>query len=311
MRIRPPIRTSADEHACEEYAEVYNTNEFRTDRRPRVPENANGHSMIRQPAVAGSFYPDGSGALSDALEGMTFPAADLTARGIVVPHAGYVYSGHIAGEVYSHVRLPRRHIMLCPNHTGRGRPLAIMSEGAWETPLGQAQIDTSLAEILHDLHPELDDDAEAHRFEHGLEVQIPFLQFLIGSKFQFVPITIGTTEPDRLTGLGHALSRAVSESGDDILIVASSDMNHYESDHNTRIKDRMAIDRILARDPEGLHRTVFSEDISMCGVAPTVAMLTAVNDLGANRAELIRYGTSGDIFGDRERVVGYAGIVIS
>ena len=268
--------------------------------------------MIRTPAVAGSFYPSESGALTDALEVMTYAAGHrVQALGMVVPHAGYVYSGHISGDVYSHVDLPDRHIILGPNHTGLGKPLAMMRAGQWETPLGTANIDSELADALLDLDSDLEDDAEAHRMEHAIEVQLPFLQFLTNDDMRFVPIVVGTIELEMLSRLGKAIAQAVADSTSPILLTASSDMNHYESDRTTRIKDGKAIEQVLGRNPEALYEVVLREDISMCGFAPTVVMLTAANLLGARQAELVRYGTSGDIYGDRDRVVGYAGIIIS
>jgi AmmeMemoRadiSam system protein B len=267
--------------------------------------------MIRTPAVAGSFYPADSSELTRALEQMTHAADDrVQALGIMVPHAGYVYSGAIAGDVFSRLQLPRRFILLGPNHTGMGRPLSIMCSGEWDTPIGRAPIDSGLARTLLELDPELEDDTEAHRMEHALEVELPFLQFLAGRDLTFVPIAVGTADLNSLVRLGKAVAQAATGSEEPVLIVASSDMNHYESDEVTRVKDRKAIDRVLARDGEGLFDVVLEEDISMCGFAPTVVMLTACNILGAEHAELVRYGTSGDIFGDRERVVGYAGITI-
>lgn len=271
--------------------------------------------MIRAPAVAGSFYPSDPSVLARAVREMTDGRDDdrapIDALGIVVPHAGYVYSGSIAGEVFSRVRLPDRYILLGPNHTGIGPPLAIMSDGEWETPIGRAVIDSDLAGALMEMDPELEPDAEAHRLEHALEVELPFLQLLVGKGLRFVPVVVGTANPGSLQRLGDVVARAVADSSRPVLILASSDMNHYESDAVTRVKDRKAIDRILGRDASGLREVVIREGISMCGFAPTVAMLTAVNALGAAHAELLGYGTSGDIFGDRDRVVGYAGIVIS
>jgi AmmeMemoRadiSam system protein B len=235
----------------------------------------------------------------------------IRALGCVVPHAGYVYSGHVAGAVYARLEMPRRFLMLCPNHTGMGEPLAIMSSGSWLTPLGEAAIDGELAGQLKREFPALREDESAHAGEHALEVQIPFLQKL-APEFAFVPIAVGAGRLELLTELGAKIAsvlRALPER--EVLIVASSDMNHYEDDTRTRAKDRMAIDRMLALDPAGLWQTVQREQISMCGFGPAVAMLSAACELGASRAELVKYATSGDVSGDRNLVVGYAGIVVS
>jgi hypothetical protein len=228
----------------------------------------------------------------------------------MVPHAGYIYSGHVAGAVYGSIELPNRFIILGPRHFPRGEPLAILSEGAWQTPLGEAKIDEVLAAELKRACPLLREDEVAHSREHSLEVQLPFLQRLVGD-LRFVPVALGTDRYAALEELGRAVSQVVAAQREPVLIVASSDMNHYESDVVTRVKDRLAIDRILALDARGLYDTVRREGITMCGYGPAVALLTAACALGAKDAELIRYATSADITGDREEVVGYAGIVVN
>lgn len=267
-------------------------------------------ATIRHPAVAGRFYPkDRDTLLKDVQSYLSPQTASSPALGCVVPHAGYVYSGAVAGTVYAQIDLPRSIIILCPNHTGKGRPLAIMSQGAWDTPLGPALIDSPLADALKERFPLLTEDAEAHRSEHAIEVELPFLQAR-RSDFTFVPIALGTAQFDILEKLGAALADTILSHSDKILIIASSDMNHYENDTITRVKDHKAIDRMLALDARGLFDVVMREDISMCGFGPAVAMLTAATRLGATSAELIKYATSGEVSGDREMVVGYAGIVV-
>jgi AmmeMemoRadiSam system protein B len=272
-------------------------------------------TAVRQPAVAGRFYPANAQHLRAEVETYTTARAEASAKsetkihalGCVVPHAGYVYSGHVAGAVYRRLELPRRLVILCPNHTGMGEPLAIMSEGAWQTPLGDAAIDEALAKELKARMPLLAEDQEAHRFEHALEVQLPFLQVL-DPGFQFVPIVVGTSNFEVLSALGVVIASVATEAGGPVLVIASSDMNHYESDDITRVKDRLAIDKILALDARGLYETVHRDNISMCGYGPTVVMLTAAKKMGAKQAELIGYATSGDVSGERDMVVGYAGI---
>ena len=267
-------------------------------------------ATIRHPAVAGRFYPNDPNKLQKDLDSyLSTQAPPTSALGCVAPHAGYMYSGPVAGAVFASLALPRRLIVLGPNHTGKGRPLAIMSSGSWATPLGQAPIDSSLAEDLKQRCPLLSDDADAHHREHAIEVELPFLQAR-RPDFTFVPIALGTGQFDALETLGHAIADAVQSQAEKILIVASSDMNHYEKDAITRVKDHKAIERILALDPRGLFEVVMREDISMCGFGPTVVMLTAAKRLGATSAELVRYATSGDVSGDREMVVGYAGILV-
>ncbi|HYL96497.1 MAG TPA: AmmeMemoRadiSam system protein B [Terriglobales bacterium] len=267
-------------------------------------------TAVREPAVAGYFYPRSPEALSREISGYTAQPGDkISALACVVPHAGYMYSGHVAGAVYGRLQLPRRFIILCPNHTGYGRPLAIMTEGAWQTPLGQAQIDHELAEALRLACPLLEEDDMAHRGEHAIEVQLPFLQSAL-PEFTFVPIAIGTARYEPLQALGEAMAGVLRDQSEKVMLIASSDMNHYEPDDVTRVKDRKAIDQILALDPRGLYDVVMQESISMCGFGPTVAVLTAARLLGAKSAEVIKYATSADISGDRSAVVGYAGLVI-
>jgi AmmeMemoRadiSam system protein B len=269
--------------------------------------------MIRQPAVAGRFYPEEPNKLSESLREFLQPANQPHTKpiGVVVPHAGYMYSGHVAGAVYARIDLPQRNIVLCPNHTGLGTPLSIMTAGTWKTPLGEIQIDEEICAALMHEDRDLEEDSAAHRFEHAVEVQVPFLQHIGGASVRFVPITVGTSQFRHLEDLGRAIAKVVQEAAPGTLIIASSDMNHYESDAITRVKDRKAIDQVLAMNPRGLYDVVRRENISMCGYGPTVSMLTAAKLLGAKRAELVKYATSGDVSLDFDHVVGYAGIVIS
>ena len=266
--------------------------------------------ILRHPAVAGRFYPGDRQSLLDDLHSYLSPSGgSRPALGCIVPHAGYIYSGGVAGAVYASIEVPRRCLVLCPNHTGRGRPLAIMSHGAWQTPLGPVPIDSSLAEILKQQCPLLSEDMDAHRGEHAIEVQLPFLQAR-SPHFTFVPVALGSGEFEILETLGQAVGEVLRAQNEPVLIIASSDMNHYESDRVTRVKDRKAIERLLALDARGLYDVVTKEEISMCGFGPAVVMLTAAKALGATSAELIRYATSGDVSGDREMVVGYAGVIV-
>jgi len=269
-------------------------------------------TIVRHPAVAGRFYPRNPAELRE--EALRFMAGDhataVKAIGCISPHAGYMYSGHVAGAVFGRIEIPRRCIVLCPNHTGIGRALAMVSEGSWETPIGEVPIDTELAMALKERCPLLQEDSAAHKSEHAAEVELPFLQ-LRQPELRFVPIALGTGHLDRLEELGLAIADVVAREKNPVLIVASSDMNHYESDDVTRVKDQRAIEKIVALDPPGLHEVVTHENISMCGFGPAVAMLTAARQLGARSAELVKYATSGDVSGDRSVVVGYAGIVVS
>ena len=266
--------------------------------------------MIRTAAVAGQFYPANAGELSREIESYLDPGAEKRkAFAIVSPHAGYVYSGHVAGATFSSVEAVSRFVVLCPNHTGLGASAAIMSEGAWQIPGGQVEIDGELAEGIKRHSSVLQEDAVAHMREHSLEVQLPFIASVSDSP-QFVPICLSTHRWNDLEEVGKAIAAAVRESAEDVLIVASTDMSHFHQDGEARRIDRKAIDRVLDLDPKGLLDIVLRERISMCGVAPVTATLVAALELGAAEAELIKYATSGDSFGDRSRVVGYAGFRI-
>lgn len=269
-------------------------------------------TTLRHPAVAGRFYPRDRASLRDEagsyLTNVT-STAPTQAIGCIAPHAGYMYSGHVAGAVFARIVVPQCCLVLCPNHTGMGPALSIMSEGEWETPLGNVAIDTALAESLKQRFPALQEDSAAHRAEHAAEVELPFLQ-MRQPDLRFVPIAVGTRQFETLEHLGQAIADVIAAQKQPMLIVASSDMNHYESDTVTRVKDHRALERVLTLDPRGLYDLVTQQDISMCGFGPAVAMLTAARKLGATSAELVKYATSADVSGDRERVVGYAGIVI-
>jgi AmmeMemoRadiSam system protein B len=278
-------------------------------------------TQVREPAVAGQFYPGKPAELRHEVEEFLSagsakasaktgtPTSKLHALGIIAPHAGYVYSGAVAGAVYARIEVPRRVIVLCPNHTGLGEALSITSTGSYRTPLGEIPLDDAMGAALKAGFPLLREDALAQQREHAVEVQLPFLQ-MAQPDLTFVPITVGTGQFEVLAALGLVLAKSIAACAEPVLIVASSDMNHYEGDDETRVKDALAIEQVLQLQPRGLYQTVRSQSISMCGVGPAVAMLTAVLKLGAHKAELIQYATSGDVSGDREHVVGYAGIAV-
>ena len=278
-------------------------------------------SAVRIPAVAGRFYPGRAEELLREVREFTstgkipVETGRIAAIGCVAPHAGYIYSGGVAGAVYSRLEIPERCVILCPNHTGKGRPLAIMANTTWQTPLGEVAADADMGARLLRRFPALQEDNAAHRAEHAIEVQLPFLQAL-RPELKIVPIAVGTGDFDVLRGLGEALAGVIADRYEEedqheiVLIIASSDMNHYESDAITRVKDHKAIERVLALDARGLWEVVRNEDISMCGFGPTVVMLTAAKLLGATSATLVKYATSGDVSGDYEAVVGYAGMIV-
>jgi len=266
--------------------------------------------MLRLPAVAGQFYPRNPQELSAVIERYTKQngGTKVKARACLVPHAGYMYSGTVAGAVFARLELPKKILLLGVRHYPRGEALAILSEGAWRTPLGDIAIDTTLATALRKACPLLREDSAAHSREHSLEVELPFLQVLVPG-FSFAPVAVGTLQYEALKETGEAIAQVLEQAEENILIVTSSDMNHYEADDLTRYKDRKAIDCLLKLDPAALYDTCRQDEISMCGLGPAVIMLTAINRLGVSKAELVHYATSGDVSGNRDEVVGYAGMI--
>ena len=269
---------------------------------------------VRPPAVAGTFYegtPQRLRAQVDACFAENPPAPPSKERflGAVVPHAGLMYSGHVAAAFYALAELPKRFVILCPNHTGAGHFAAINREGAWLTPFGEVAIDSRLADALMSKTKLLAEDSRAHAREHSLEVQLPFLQHLLGG-FTFVPICLGAHRYDYAEEIGRAIADVLREERD-VAILASSDLNHYEDQQTTLRKDQLAIDQVLARNPQELWRVVDEYDVSMCGFIPTTTMLVAANTLGATSARLVKHATSGDVNRDYSHVVGYASIVVS
>jgi AmmeMemoRadiSam system protein B len=269
---------------------------------------------IRPPAVAGSFY-EGTPSRLEAQVAACFagnekPAEPRPFVAAMVPHAGLMYSGRVAAAFYGGAELPRRFVILCPNHTGHGHPAALYREGSWRTPLGDVAVDTPLADALMAKSRLFAPDARAHAREHSLEVQLPFLQRLLGSGFAFVPICLATHQYELCAEAGQAVADAIREAGEPVGILASSDLNHYEDQRTTLRKDQLAIDAVLALDAEQLWRVVHDEDISMCGIIPTTATLVAAKCLGVTRAELLEHATSGDVNGDYGHVVGYAAVTM-
>lgn len=270
---------------------------------------------IRPPAVAGMFYDARPERLKEDVRRHLAKNADAEvsaapAFGAIVPHAGYVYSGPVAGAVYARLEIPPSVVILCPNHTGHGAAAAVDPSDAWSTPLGEMAIDERLADRILSLAPSLRSDAEAHRREHSLEVQLPFLQVLRPDA-RFVPICLGRPDLALCRELGEALATLLDEETDPPLVLASSDMNHYESRAVGRRKDDLALARVCAIDPEGLFRTVLEESISMCGFLPATTLLYAARAAGGRTARVVARRDSGDETGDVSSVVGYAGVLVS
>lgn len=271
--------------------------------------------LIRKPSVAGQFYPDSPIELKKQIDSFidkNKKKAKLEAIGCLVPHAGYIYSGQVAASVFSKINLKENFIILGPNHTGYGEPISIMTQGVWETPLGKVKINSNLAKELLKNSAYLKEDFLAHQYEHSLEVEIPFLQYF-ANDFKIVPIVVGMEQIDVYKKLGKEIAQTLKDLDliKNIIIIASSDMTHYESDKVARQKDKIAIDAILKLDEDLLWQKVKEFDISMCGCAPAIVMLTIVKELNAKKAKLIQYETSAKTSSDYNAVVGYAGIIIS
>jgi len=272
---------------------------------------------VRQPVAAG---PQGYGFYLSDPEGLKKQIATLIdknpkekeeAIGCVLPHAGYIYSGKIAAETLNRINIRNKVILLGPNHTGNGAPYSIMPEGAWLTPLGEVRIDSLLAKAILKDSKYLQTDTYAHLGEHSLEVELPILQYL-KKDFEIVPIVFMSDDLTALKNIGKEIAKAVRGLGlsGSVLLAASSDLTHYEPEEEAKKKDLAAIEAILELSPDKLMESVRRLNISMCGYAPVIAMLEAAKGLGAKKAELIKYQTSGESTGDKTSVVGYAGIII-
>lgn len=268
--------------------------------------------MQRLPVVAGQFYNSNEKILRQDIENF-LPKGKTSSRkaiGIVVPHAGLTYSGKVAAKVYASIKMPQTMVMIGPNHAGYGQSASIMAQGSWLTPLDETFVDADLAgKILKHTKNLLNIDETAQAREHSLEVQLPFLQYL-KKDIKIVPIALTDYSPKVCQKLGEGIAAAFQESNSEVVILASSDMTHYESKIQAEKKDQMAIAQILKLNPETLLETVSINNITMCGSGPVAAMLYAAKKMGAKTAELIDYDTSGNVTGDYNEVVGYAGIVV-
>ena len=266
--------------------------------------------MHRIPAVADQFYPGEPGILQKTLAGLIAPADDPEpALAVIMPHAGYIYSGGVAGETISGVEVPETVIVLGPNHRGVGSPVAIMGHGSWAMPLGEVEINRELAAIIKKECPEAEEDPDAHRDEHSLEVLLPFLQYR-RPDLKMVPLCLGTLSLGECKHLGEGLAASCRQYSAPVMLAVSTDMSHYLSRAESEARDHLALERIMALDPDGLYNTVIGRRITMCGIIPTVTALICAIGLGARKARLIRYTDSGEASGDTSRVVGYAGFII-
>lgn len=278
---------------------------------------------VRLPAVAGYFYPKDRESLREEIKRcflhrlgpgkLPESASEFTGRmlGLVSPHAGYVYSGPVAAHGYFELALsgkPDVVIILGPNHHAYGDPIALSSCEVWETPLGSLEVDLELSKEIARKSKVASFDDMAHRYEHSIEVQLPFLQFVFGSEFRIVPISMMLQNPEASRLLGIAIASAIKEHGLRAYVIASSDMTHYEPQEVAERKDKLAIQRILELDYKGLYDVVIEQDVTMCGYGPVMTLIVTAKELGAYSAKLLKYATSGDVTGDYSAVVGYASV---
>lgn len=267
--------------------------------------------MVRLPAVADRFYPGEEAALDAMISGFfdnVPPSTKINALAAVAPHAGYVFSGSICAETLKNIVIPETVVILGPNHQGYGPPIAL-SEETWQMPWGEVPVNRKLTDLLLRTDAGIQVSDTAHRYEHSLEVQIPFLRKL-QPRLTIVPLTLSRLSYSACQGLAQALAESIQAFEAPVLLLASSDMSHYESRQQAQAKDTMALDQLTALNPEGLYTTVLENNITMCGVIPVTVALQSAILLGANTAQVLRYGDSGEVSGDTQQVVGYAGAVM-
>ncbi len=279
--------------------------------------------MIRSPAVAGVFYEGAREALKTQIEEcythqlgpgrvpVKSSRAEGKILGMVSPHAGYLYSGPVAAWGFCQLiekELPESVVLLGPNHYGLGSKVAVMPTGRWRTPLGEVEVDEDLAKEIADSSSLIQLDEKAHRKEHSLEVQLPFLQYGYGEAFKIVPICMMSQDLESAQEIGKALGETLE--GRNVLIIASTDLTHYEPAALANTKDAKVIEAILSMDPNQVDEVVSQHHVSMCGSGPVMAMLTCTSLLGAQKVRLLKYASSGDITGDYTAVVGYVSLAI-
>lgn len=265
----------------------------------------------RSPAVAGQFYPGDEKSLRIAIQKLAgnAPVQKQKVMAAVSPHAGYVYSGAVAAETLCGIEIPETVILLGPNHTGKGSPIAL-STATWDMPMGSVPVDQDLAAAILAESGFVEEDELAHQYEHSLEVQLPFLQ-MGQENLSIVPIAISHVSYQVLEEIGYAIAQVIRKSPKEVLIVASSDMTHYESREAAEQKDHFALEKLADMEPAILYRSIIENQISMCGIMPVTATLVATLQSGATKTELVRYTDSGEVSGDTSQVVGYAGVLIS
>lgn len=268
---------------------------------------------IRKTVVADRFYPGNALALKKQISSfINLEKENRKAIGVILPHAGYMYSGQVAAQTLNQIELKDNIILLGPNHTGMGLPFSIMVDGIWQTPLGDVKINSVLAKAILKSNNYLKEDSLAHLNEHSLEVELPLLQYF-KKDFKIVPIAFSSNNVKILEDIGKSIAQVITklELQDNVTLLASSDMTHYEPADIVKEKDSKAIEAIIELNGQNLLDRINKYDITMCGYAPTIVLLAAARNLAAKKAELVSYATSGDISGDNSSVVGYAGLIIN
>ncbi len=267
---------------------------------------------VRRAAVAGLCYPADAAALRDTVErlaGSSHPR--IHGVGVVIPHGGYHYSGAVAGQTLGRVVIPRRCVILAPNHTGYGPAWSLMPAGAYATPLGEVAVDEPLAQAFVEACPLLEADGLAHRGEHAIEVELPFLQVLGPADLTIVPIVIGSEQADEVERVAQALAGCLARETEPVLVVASADLSHYEPRDAVAAKDAQMLEAILAFDAAAFLQRLRDLRVTTCAGGPIACLLSTVRRLGASQAELVRYATSAEAGGDPQSSVGYAGIIFN
>jgi len=277
---------------------------------------------LRHPIVAGQFYEANAEALKLQIEScflhpngpkqlpkVNFHQSPQNIIGLICPHAGYIYSGPVAAWSFFELAkagIPKTIIILCPNHTGYGSGISIMREGTWQTPLGNIQIDTELSDTLLTKTDLIDIDETAHQFEHSIEVQLPFLQYLYNDKFKIVPICFSMQDYQTAIDIGNTLIKASTTHN--FTTIASSDLTHYEPAQQAKKKDHSIISAITNLDVNNLYKTIQTHNITACGYGPIATLTTYAKGLNT-KAELLSYHNSGDTSKDYTNVVGYTSII--
>ncbi len=280
-----------------------------SDRHPGMVYMQEVDRMVRQACVAGIFYPGSQKALARELETLIVsPGNRKKVLGLIAPHAGYVYSGGCAGKGFGAIQIPDSVVIIGLNHRGYGPPLVIDGHDYWETPLGECPVDRELRQKIAGHSDLFTVDHRTGIEEHSLEVQVPFIQ-MINPGARILPVIVSSMDLAQLLTAGQVIAECL-KGRDDVLMVASTDMSHYIDAETAAFEDQKAIDRILHLDPEGLFKTVRTEQISMCGVSPTVIMLKAAVENGAGYAEVVEYTHSGKTSGDYRQVVAYLSLMV-